>query len=735
MARLFHSKPDRSVIPKSYKSLISGFGDQINRKEQLKLKEAFRILLNWIETPPRENSNQLIKKSIDTALIALNEMYLRYPSICSLLLYEGYKSKLINRQSIQKTFDISVLQIMDDLLLIDQMDTKRIQNQSENFMKLMLTSVKDVRAILIKLAERIFIMRNLQDYPAAELLSISNETYFLYVQIAHRLGFHSIKNELEDTAFKCIHPVEYRSIDKKLHSSLAERKQFVDSFLMPVHAALKGLNCAYDIQWRTKSVHSIWLKMQKQNVDFEQVYDIFAIRILLKSKPKAEKADCWHAYSIVTNIYKPNPKRLRDWISKPRESGYESLHITVLGPESKWVEIQIRSTRMDELAEKGMAAHWKYKGIKTDTWVENWLKRIRDLFENPNVKLRDLTADPSAKTAIDEIFVFTPAGDLRKLKRGSTVLDLAFDLHTEVGASCSGAKINGRIVTLKQELQNGDRVEILTSKKQKPKRDWLKFVFTSKAKNKIKRWLSEEENLESEQGKAIIKRKFRNWKIPYNDATINFIINHFKFKNALEFYSKIAKKELEPLRLKELIRSQKENEKQLNKPMRVLKEGKAVNKNELNEIIEVEEDHIRNINMTYAKCCSPIPGDPIFGFITIHRGITVHKQKCPNAVQMRKNYDYRQIHVKWTQNQQNLSFEVNIRITGNDEKGLVNRITEIISNELKLNIQSIQIKSKNVKFEGILNVNIQNTDQLNMLLKKLRQTKGVEKAVRIDQNT
>ena len=729
MYRFLNFSTEKNTFSSSYRSIISALGNNINRAEQSKIKEAFRILISISE---KNTNNTHIQESIDKAKIAINELYLGYSSIISILLYDSYKLKLISKIELKDKFAPQIINILEDLVLLETIDTKNSQKQAENFIQLLLTSVSDVRAILIKLVDRVYKIRRLNEYAEPEKIKIAKECYYLYVQIAHRLGLYKLKNEIEDIAFSYIYPDEYASINELLKNTSSEYNEFISTFLEPIHKELLSQKIDYEITWRTKTAHSIWMKMKKQNVEFDQIFDIFAIRIILKSVLKDEKAACWQTYSIITNIYEPNAKRLRDWISLPKENAYESLHITVKSPSNKWVEIQIRTQRMNEQAEKGLAAHWKYKGGKTAQWFENWLVTIRELFEDPNSQLRDLTATNTSTIKPDEIFVFTPHGDLVKLKNGSTALDMAFSLHSDLGARCSGAKVNGKIVSLKHLLANGDQVSLLTSKKQKPKIDWLSFVKTNKAKNKIKRMLKEDEHLEAERGKEIIKRKFRNWKLPFNDSTINFLINHYKFNNALELYSKVANEELDALKLKELIKSQKEKEKKLSEPLIKPKSSKQIDDQDLKKSISIEGAIIKDLNFSYAKCCSPIPGDLISGFITIHKGISIHKQKCPNALHMHKNLAYRQVNVYWTKSQSELNFEVILKITGKDDMAMISKITDVVSKEFNIHINAFNVHTHKIKFEGILLLNVSDTSQLNSLLGRIKAIKGIEKAVRIN---
>jgi guanosine-3',5'-bis(diphosphate) 3'-pyrophosphohydrolase len=730
MVKIFPSYKTAESKSLTYKNILSELAPKLSRREQNAIKD---ICLNYFEKSLEEqedNSPDSAYYYYQATHIAIRELNLGYTSVLSILLIYALDKGFIDQKTLQSKYGQDVSTIISDIKKIRQLDLQKLRQQPENFIQLLMTLVDDVRSILIVLVYMIQEIRLMDDLKHEEKQKIAETAYYLYAQIAHRLGLYNIKNELENKAFSVLYADEYHFIESTLDTILADRDEYIETFLSPVKEGLDTFSFDYDIKWRTKSIHSIWKKMQKQHLSVDQIFDIYAIRIVLKAKAKEEKALCWQAYSIISNIYKPNDERLRDWITLPKDNGYESLHTTVLGPENTWVEVQIRTERMDEQAEKGLAAHWKYKGGKTGKWLETWLAKIREVLEDTETKIKDITAEQSSKSKTDEIFVFTPVGDLIKLKMDSTALDMAFNLHSELGAKCSGAKVNGKIVPLKHVLRNGDRVELLTNKKQKPKRDWLNFVITSKARNKIKRMLVEEEHAEAEQGKDTLKRKFRNWKLPFNDQSINFLIHHYKLNNALELYARIAKEEIDPLEIKRVFLTQKEK----NNPKESVRNNKDVEEagsHDISKQVRVEGQEVKGISLNYANCCKPAPGDAIVGFITIHKGISIHKKNCPNAISMQKSMSYRALKLSW-ENEAEKQLDAEIKVRGKDHKGVLNKLTELISIELNLQITSMNIKSLQEHFEGVVSVRLNQEEQFNLLMNKIKKIKGIEKVSRIN---
>lgn len=696
-------------------------------------QKAFQILGDscW------ESGEPIVFHSIEVAKILANDIGIGTDSVVAALLHNVFESthekdELIGQ--LPSIFGNQVFDLLEGLFKINSIDTVTISIHSENFRRLLLTLSGDLRVVLIKIADRLVDMRNLDGLPADLQNKYATETSYLYAPLAHRLGIYNIKSELEDLSLKYLRPDDYQLIVKKLEESTEERKKFVSEFVKPIEKKLLTKDFSFEMKARTKSVYSIWNKMKKTKVSFEEVFDLFAIRVILDSKPENEKSDCWQVYSIVTEEYQPNTERMRDWISIPKSNGYESLHTTVMGPHGKWVEVQIRTVRMDEVAEKGMAAHWKYKGGKANADLDNWLSGIREILENPEADPNALIEEFKTNIYDDELFVFTPKGDLRKLPAGSTILDFAYDIHSDLGDKCVGGKINGRKVTIKQKLKNGDQVSIETSNNQKPKLDWLDFVVTSKAKSRIKSSLNEERKKEAENGKEIVKRKFKNWKIEYSDENIRKLLNELKLKSAQDLYYAISKGQIEALELKNIL---KENSNEDPKAKDVL--GELLPKKVIdhlsfdnnNEFLVID-NNLKNINYKLAQCCNPIFGDDIFGFITIREGIKIHREACPNAAQMRERYPYRFIKACWRDTKQNNSFQATVHVVGSDRQGIVGDISYIIAKDVGVQMRSINIDSKNGEFVGVLRVFVNNIEHLDFLMHKLKNIKGVQQVSRGD---
>jgi len=568
--------------------------------------------------------------------------------------------------------------------------------------------------------------------PRDKQLKLSSETVYLYAPLAHRLGLYAIKSELEDLSMKYMERETYQFIKNKLNEKKTEREKFIRDFIDPVKKILEGQGLHADIFGRPKSIHSIWNKMKKKAIPFEEVYDLFAIRIILDSTPESEKADCWKAYSIVTDLYRPNPDRLRDWVSSPKANGYESLHTTVMGPRGQWVEVQIRTKRMNEIAEKGFAAHWKYKESSTDSGLDQWVQKVRDMLKNPDSNALDFLDDFKMNLFSDEIFIFTPKGALIQLPLNATALDFAFEIHTDVGASCIGAKVNHKLVPLGHKLQNGDQVEVITSSKQTPKEDWLNIVVTAKAKAKIKSALKEEKRKVAEDGKEILERKMKSLKITYNSENIQKLSYFFKLPSTQDLFYNIAKGTIDMKDLKEYQASEKTIE---NKPQDRIEAEQLQGlmrsiKAKDSDMLLIGED-MQKIDYKLANCCNPIPGDDVFGFVTVSDGIKIHRTNCPNAAKLMANYGYRIVKAKWT-NQQELAFLTGLRITGIDEVGLINQLTTVISQDFKVNIRSITVDSDNGIFEGSIMVYVNDTDHLDNLIRKLKTVKGITGVNRFD---
>ena len=590
----------------------------------------------------------------------------------------------------------------------------------------------DVRVILLKIADRLEVMRKLDVDDVAFRTKVSIETSFLYAPLAHRLGLYYVNSELLDLCLKYQHPEAYESVFIRLKETDLERANFVAAFVKPIQEKLNTRGFSFDMKARTKSINSIWRKMQAQKVDFDEVMDLFAIRVILNSELANEKSDCWQVYSIVTEEYQSNPKRMRDWITIPKSNGYESLHATVLGPQGKWVEIQIRTRRMDEIAEKGLAAHWKYKGGSGTSEMEKWLANVREILENPELNMVDFIDDFKMNVYADEIFVFTPKGDLKKLAAGATLLDFAYEVHSGVGDRCVGGKVNGRNVTLRHKLKNGDQISVETANHQRPKMDWLDFVVTSKAKSRIKASLNEEVKREADNGKEILLRKVKNWKIEFNDDSIRKLLKEYKFKLAQDLYYNISIGKIDTLEIKEILTDKKEETaRQLITDM--------LPKDKVQELefaggddYLVIDNNIKNVIYKLAPCCNPIFGDEIFGFVTINEGIKIHRASCPNAPQMVERYPYRVIKAKWQDTKKKSSFQATIRIAGTDEVGIVEQISHVISKDIGVQMRSINIENNNGDFDGTLRVFVNGLEHLDFLMNKLRSINGVFSVSRAD---
>jgi len=701
------------------------------------VNKAFELFVNNRTNDNTFYGKDLVISIIDAARIAVTEIGLGRTSIISLFVYHSYYNKPVDIQYVKSEFNESIAYIAEGLSKVSKINDKTNSSQAENFRRLLLNLAKDVRVILIRLAEQASLMREMRHMNSEDQLRIASEASFLYAPLAHRLGLYLIKSEMEDLSLKYVDRSNYTLIANKLAATMKVRKSFIQVFIAPVKVELEKLGFKFEIKGRPKSIYSIWTKMKKKGVEFEDIYDLFAIRIILKSELKNEKADCWQAYSAVTDIYLPNPLRLRDWISVPKTNGYESLHTTVIGPEGIWVEVQIRTDRMNEIAEKGVAAHWKYKGLEGEHGIDEWLSKIRETLESPEPDAGNFIDDFKLSLYSKEIFVFTPKGDLRKFPEGATVLDFAYDIHTDVGATCTGARINSKSVPIRHKLQNGDRIEIFTSKNQKPNLDWLNFVVTTKAQKKIRQQLNEEKVKEAENGKEIIKRRFKNWKIAYNDEVINRLLKKYKLPNALELYSLVSSEKIELSDVKDFITdgpviNEPEQLSVFENVDNVTKQG--ITKDHDKDFLTIDED-VEDIDFKLAKCCSPIRGDSIFGFVTVNEGIKIHRTNCPNAVQLIGKYGYRVVKAKWTVKSMNEVFPVDIKISGEDQTGILNSISEIIAKEMRVSVKSISLDAGNGTFSGTISLLVRDLTHLDSLMKKLSALKGIYSVHRSEPKT
>jgi len=722
---------EKKEIVKRYRQLLKVSKWSREKGDVKMIRDAFDLSMEAHRDMRRKSGEPYIYHPLAVARIAAEEIGLGTTSIVCALLHDVVEDSHVELSDIERQFGPKVARIIDGLTKISGVfDHETTSPQAENFRKMLLTLSEDVRVILIKLCDRLHNMRTLDHMSAKGQLKIASETQYLYAPLAHRLGLYAIKTELEDLSLKYTDPAEYNFIKQKLASTKEQRNRYIRKFIAPLKTELDKLSLSFDVKGRPKSIFSILNKIKTQHVPFEEVYDLFAIRITIDSLPEREKIDCWNVYSIVTNIYYPNPDRLRDWVSTPKSNGYESLHTTVMGPMGKWVEVQIRTRRMDEIAEKGYAAHWKYKESTAEANnLDLWLMKIREVIENPQESALDFLDDFKLSLYSEEVFVFTPKGELRKLPLKSTILDFAFDIHSEVGASCIGAKVNNKLVPISHVLQNGDQVEIITSSKQKPNRGWLDFVITAKAKGKIKQLLKEEKRLKAEEGREILSRKFRNSKIEMSKENIRNLCTVLKIPSESDLFYLLASGGLnkETLQLKELLGSYKGPKEHLKG-----KGEKKSTKPKEDAIVLGETD--TQLDYSFAKCCSPIPGDEVVGFITIGDGIKIHRTNCKNAQSLMSNYGYRIIKARWASQPiiDDYPFEAGIEISGIDSIGLVSGITDIVSKQLNLNMKSISFSSLNGTFTGHMVLFITSTAHLEALMDKIKEIDKFINVRRVD---
>ncbi|MFN3271306.1 MAG: RelA/SpoT family protein [Cloacibacterium caeni] len=733
---VYDLEKENKEIQYRYKDLISNTYRTLDEEQNKLIRKAFDIALDAHKDQRRKTGEPYIYHPIEVAKIVANEIGLGATSIACALLHDVIEDSEYTYEDIKKIFGQKIADIVNGLTKISVMNHQNISVQSENYRKLLLTLSEDFRVILIKIADRLHNMRTLQSMRDDKQKKIASETVYIYAPLAHRLGLYNIKSELEDLSLKYNNPDVYYDIANKLELAKENREKYVEEFKKEVSEQLKEEHLNFTIKGRAKAISSIYRKMLKQNIPFEEVFDNYAIRIIYKSDAKNEKFIAWKIYSIVTDLYHSNPQRMRDWITNPRSTGYESLHLTVLGPDKKWIEVQIRSERMDEIAEKGVAAHYKYKeGFKQsrdDKNFEQWVSQIREIIEQQqNLSTTELLDNIKLNLYSKEVFVFTPKGEIKILPVGSTVLDFAFSVHTDLGMKCLGAKINGKLVPISYVLQNGDQIDILSSQNQKPKQDWLDIVITSKAKSRIKAALNSEKNGQVAEGKEIFQRKLRHAKLTFSEEEVNNIQKFFNHKTSQDLFLKFYDGTYDTTDLKKYADSKsalKNFFQRFRKSSNINTAYEESPTTDLDLIVFGKDEE--KLNYSFAKCCTVIPGDKIFGFITISDGIKVHNDNCPNAINLRANYDYRVIPAKWV-NEQRYSSRVRIEIEGIDRKGLVNDITEVISNAMNIDMKSISIESNDGIFLGTITLEVKNKSQLEETLKQLRNVLSVTQVKRI----
>lgn len=723
---------ERRLILREYRALLRSLKPKLKAGDKELVRIAFEMAVDAHKTMRRKSGEPYILHPLAVARICVEEIGLGIRSTICALLHDTVEDTDITLDDVEREFGSEIARIVDGLTKISNVIDVNASQQAENFKKILLTLTDDPRVILIKLADRLHNMRTLDSMKREKQLKISSETVYVYAPLAHRMGLYNIKTELEDLAMKYLEPEEYKEIARKLAETKRERSRYINEFIKPLKDKLEKGSFQFEIYGRPKSIHSIWNKMRKKGVAFEEVYDLFAIRIILSSPPEREKEDCWKVYSMITDEYTPSPERLRDWLSNPKSNGYEALHTTVMGPQGKWVEVQIRSKRMNEIAEKGLAAHWKYKeGAGDESRFDKWFQQIREVLNTADNDSINFLQDFKTSFLAEDIYVYTPKGDVKMLPVGSTALDFAFSIHSAIGVQCIGAKVNHKLVPISHKLRSGDQVEIITSSKQKPSEDWLNIVVTAKARSKVKDALKEEKRKIADEGKYIVQRKLENFGASYNQHNIDVLAAYYKYSSSLDLFYQVAVKNIDLRELKEfhLLGDKLEPP----KPIKPVSETKTENipaQRKDAELIIFGESSDR-IVYTLANCCKPIPGDDVFGFVSTGKGLTIHRTNCPNAAKLLSNYGHRVVKTKWAKNKE-ISFLTGIRIVGLDDVGVVNKITNLISGELRLNINAITIEAKEGMFEGNIRIYVHDKEELDELVKRLKQLNGIHSVDRFD---
>jgi GTP diphosphokinase / guanosine-3',5'-bis(diphosphate) 3'-diphosphatase len=731
---------EKKLILREYRALLRALKHSLKKGDKALLRHAFEIAAEAHKNTRRKSGEPYILHPLAVAQIAVEEIGLGVTSAICSLLHDTVEDTEITLEDIKREFNVNVSKIIDGLTKISNVvDIKGDTTiQAENFRKILLTLAEDPRVILIKLADRLHNMRTLESMSRDKQLKIASETTYIYSPLAHRLGLYEIKSEMEDLALKFTQPDIYNDIIRGLKETKRERSRYINEFIKPIKEELTNSGFDFEIYGRPKGVHSIWNKMRTKHVTFEEVFDIFAIRVILKPAPEREKEDCWKVYSIITNFYHPNPERLRDWISVPKGNGYEALHTTVMGPSGRWVEVQIRTERMNEIAEKGLAAHWKYKeGAPSaqESKLDSFLEHLREVLTSPNADTIDFIQDFKLDLFTEEIYVYTPKGDMRVLPKGATALDFAFDIHTQLGARCIGAKVNHRLVPLSHKISSGDQVEVITSSKQRPSEDWLQFVITAKAKSGVKNYLKEHKRKTADEGKTILKRKLEKLNTILSQYNLNELVHFYKKASPLDLYYAVAVGNIDLSELKtfsvygdKLHHPSKDIR---NDTKNIPEDESARHKQGKGAELIIFGERSDKILYKLAQCCQPIPGDDVFGFVTSGEGLKIHRADCPNAARLLANYGHRVVKTKWAKNKE-ISFLTGVRLTGLDDVGVIQKITNIISGELKLNMRSISIESKDGMFEGTIMVFVHDREELNVFCSKLGALEGIRKIERVD---
>lgn len=729
---VFLTEDEHTVFLDSYKVLVRLSDEIISGDERNRIKAMIQNAMENGAYLRDKNGLSLLLRNVQTAMILSKEVGLERSMLIAVLLYHLVEKEILSAQNIQAEFGEDVVSIIRRLLKANSLYSRHAAIDSENFRKLLLTFAEDVRVIIIMIADRLCLMRMINHHPDEKFRTdVAFEASYLYAPLAHRLGLYKIKSELEDLSLKYTNRETFTQIARKLKETKRSRDQYINAFIEPVKRKIEETGWEFDIKGRTKSIYSIWNKMKKQQTDIENIYDLFAIRVILDVPLEQEKAACWQVYSIITDMYQPNPKRMKDWLSIPKSNGYESLHITVLGPQNRWVEVQIRTKRMDEIAEHGLAAHWKYKGVKSsESGLDDWLNNVREVLDSADSGPMELMKEFKMDLYDKEVFVFTPKGDLYKLPKGATVLDFAFLIHSGLGCKCVGAKVNGKNQTIRYQVKSGDTIEILTAPAQSPKRDWLNIVSTSKARVKIKQSLKELELKESEFGKELLQRRFKNRKIEVDEALLMRFIKKKGYKTVTDFYYALASEKLD---VNDAIDQYVELGKKENSETveQRTAENFVVRSEEVSdkEDVLVIDQNLKNVEYKLAKCCNPIYGDEIFGFVSTQGSIKIHRTDCPNAAQMRARFGYRVVKARWS-GKQGSQYTAILRVVGHDDIGIVTNITSIISKEKKVSLRTININSTDGLFQGHISVLVEDISALESLIRKIRTVKGVKSVER-----
>lgn len=728
-----NEEQERKEILRQYRGLLRALRPKLKKGDRELLRIAFEMAAEAHKTMRRKSGEPYILHPLAVARICVEEIGLGVrSSICSLL-HDTVEDTDITLEDVEREFGGEIARIVDGLTKISTVIDTNISQQAENFKKILLTLTDDPRVILIKLADRLHNMRTLDFMKREKQLKISSETVWVYAPLAHRMGLYNIKTEMEDLAMKYLEPEAYRDIARRLAETKRERTKYINEFIKPIKEKLEAGNFNFEIYGRPKSIHSIWNKIKKKGVSFNEVYDLFAIRVILDSPHEREKEDCWKVYSMITDEYTPAPERLRDWLSNPKSNGYEALHTTVMGPQGRWVEVQIRTKRMNEIAEKGLAAHYKYKeGNPSEDRFDKWFVQIREVIGNQDTDSVDFLQDFKTSFLAEEIYVYTPKGDVKMLPVGSTALDFAFSIHSDIGSKCIGAKVNHKLVPISHKLRSGDQIEIITSNKQKPNDDWLNFVVTGKARSKIKDALKDEKRAIAEDGKYILQKKLEGMGAAFNQYNIDELVTYYKLVSQLDLFYNLAVKKIDLRELKEfnLLGDKLEAPKPVKTEVKPEIEHKSPIAKKDSELVIFGESSDK-IMYTLAKCCNPIPGDAVFGFVTTGKGLTIHRVNCPNAAQMMANFSHRVVKTKWAKNKE-ISFLTGLRIIGLDDVGVINMITNVISGDMKVNIAALTIESGTGLFEGTIKVFVHDKEELDELVERLQRLNGIQSVSRFD---